>query len=109
MDIDALVAQLRTIGTDTATMEVKSAVGALPKSVPETLSAFANGAGGLLLLGLSEEDGFVPASGFKAEAIRESLAQACSEKVHPPLRPIIDIVTVEGCSIVVAEITALPL
>ena len=43
MDIDALVAQLRTIGTDTATMEVKSAVGALPKSVPETLSAFANG------------------------------------------------------------------
>lgn len=108
MDIDALVSQLRTIGTDTATMEVKSAVGGLPKSVPETLSAFANGAGGLLLLGLSEEDGFVPASGFKAGAIRESLAQACSEKVHPPLRPIIDIVAVEGCAVVVAEITPLP-
>jgi ATP-dependent DNA helicase RecG len=95
-----LVERIRRLGMEPEEVEVKAAVGGLPKSVPETLSAFANGSGGTLLLGLSEDDDFTPAAGFKAAPIRESLAQACAEKVSPPIRSAIDIVEFEGAHLV---------
>lgn len=98
--IESLVARLRRTGLEPTDIEVKSAAGGLPRSVPETLTAFANGIGGTLLLGLSEEDGFRPVPGFKAEAVREALAQACHDKVLPPLRMPVEIVDFEGAQIV---------
>lgn len=53
LDTDEIIShihRLRKIGQDTQTCEVKEAVGKLPSSVPETMSAFANGEGGLFLL-----------------------------------------------------------
>ncbi|MDR1078262.1 MAG: ATP-binding protein [Propionibacteriaceae bacterium] len=41
-------------------MEVKSGAGGPPKSLQETVSAFANGDGGLIILGLDEGRGFPP-------------------------------------------------
>lgn len=108
MDIPRLLDDLRIAGTDTSTIEVKAAVGGLPKTVPETLSAFANGQGGILVLGISEAEGFVPAPGFDARKIQEALAGACADKLEPPLRPQIEIVSVPGGEVVAAEIAALP-
>ncbi|MDR1264941.1 MAG: hypothetical protein LBK42_05085 [Propionibacteriaceae bacterium] len=50
--VDAAVPRVRAAGTDLADVEVKQAAGGVPKSLPESLSAFSNGSGGLLLLGL---------------------------------------------------------
>ena len=69
-DLAGLVADLRSAGADSHSVEVKAAVGKLPKTVPETLSAFSNGAGGTLILGLDERSGFRPAAGFAAVSIR---------------------------------------
>lgn len=99
-----LVARLRRLGTDLAEVEVKQAAGGLPRDIVETLSAFANGAGGVLVLGLSEAKGFLPAPGFDAKAIRDALATACSEAMEPPLRPLIEIEEFEGALIVRADI-----
>lgn len=101
------VARLRVVGTDTHSVEVKSSVPKLPRSVVETLSAFANGNGGLLVLGLDERAGHAPVPGFKASDIREALAGACADKMHPPLRPEIHIVPVEGALVVAARIDPL--
>ena len=63
LDSDEIIShihRLRKIGQDTQTCEVKEAVGKLPSSIPETMSAFANGDGGLFLLGLSEKERFAP-------------------------------------------------
>lgn len=101
------VARLRAVGTDTHAVEVKSSVPKLPRSVVETLSAFANGSGGLLVLGLDERAGHSPAPGFRAAEIREALAGACADKMSPPLRPEIHIVPVEGALVVAARIDPL--
>ena len=77
---------MRQIGNDTQTCEVKEASSKLPESVVETLSAFSNGTGGTLILGLSEKNGFTPVSNFNATAMQESLAAACA-KMTPPVRP----------------------
>jgi ATP-dependent DNA helicase RecG len=106
-ELTEIVARLRTIGTDEQTVEVKSSVQRIPKSVPETLSAFANGSGGLLILGLDENKGFAPASGFRAQSIRDALAGICSDRMQPPLRPDIEIVPVDDSFVVIAWVEAL--
>lgn len=99
-----LISQLRLSKTDTQNVEVKAAGGGMPASLAETVSAFANGSGGLIILGLSEKDGFAPAKGFDAARASASLAQLCSDSITPPIRATIDILEFEGASVVVASI-----
>lgn len=101
------VMRLRRIGADTAAIEVKAAAGGLPRTMGESLSAFANGSGGTVILGLSEADGFTTAPGFRASAIRDALAGLCSNDMEPPIRSDIEIVPFEGSSVVYLEVPAL--
>lgn len=96
METTALVARLRRLGVEPSDVEVKAAAGGLPSSVVETVSAFANGFGGTLLLGIDEAAGFVPAAGFDAAAIRDALADACANKLEPPCRAPIEVEEFEG-------------
>jgi ATP-dependent DNA helicase RecG len=98
---------LRQTGLEPGDVEVKTAAGGLPQSVPETLSAFANGAGGTLILGLSEADEFRPVAGFDAERVRESLAQACHEKMSPPVRGPIEVEDFEGARVIRLDVDEL--
>ncbi|MDR1294977.1 MAG: putative DNA binding domain-containing protein [Bifidobacteriaceae bacterium] len=102
-----IVADLRRVGRDSHAVEAKSSVLRLPKTVPETLSAFANGAGGIVILGLDEGQGFRPAKGFRATSMQDALAGACADRMHPPLRPAIEILNFEGAQVVAAEIEPL--
>ncbi|MBC3185732.1 putative DNA binding domain-containing protein [Corynebacterium sp. zg-331] len=67
--------RLRTQGQDDDQVEVKALAGHLGKKNPEikslweSVSAFANTKGGLLFLGLSEDNGFTPAPGFDAQDV----------------------------------------
>ena len=107
-ELALIVARLRLTGVETTTVEVKSAVGKLPKSMPETLSAFANGSGGVVVLGLDERIGFLPAKGFHAAPIRDALAGVCADRMQPPLRLDIQVVGFESAQLVVARIDPLP-
>lgn len=107
METKALVERLRRVGTDLSDVEVKAAAGGLPKSVVDTLSAFANGTGGVLLLGLAESDAFAPAPRFDAAKVRDALSLACADLMDPPLRVVIDIEEFEGALIVRADIPEL--
>ena len=106
--IDAVVRDLRAVATDTQDVEVKESVQRLPASMAETVSAFCNGPGGTIILGLSEKNGFVPAPGFRAKATADSLATICSDKLTPPIRPEIDVVDFENTQLVVAHVHELP-
>lgn len=106
-DIVALVTRLRRLGLEPADLEVKAGGGGLPRTAAETLSAFANGSGGTLLLGLSEDDDFRPVPGFRPDAIRESLAQVCHDKLVPPLRVPVEVVEFEGAHVVRVDVDSL--
>jgi ATP-dependent DNA helicase RecG len=103
-DVAALVRLLRRRGTDLPLVEAKAAVGALPRSVRETLSAFSNDRGGVLLLGLAENQGFGPAAGFDAAKARDDLASLCSDVMEPPVRAEVEIADVDDAQIVVATV-----
>jgi ATP-dependent DNA helicase RecG len=103
-DLERLIGELRSYGTDTPSIEVKASAGKLPKTVPETLSAFSNGSGGTLILGLDEATGFRAASGFDAVSVRDALARSCADDIHPPVRTAIEIAPFEGTYVVIAEV-----
>jgi ATP-dependent DNA helicase RecG len=107
VEATSLLARLRRLGMEPSDVEVKSARGGLPASVPETISAFANGTGGTLLLGIDESAGFAPAAGFDAPAVRDALADACANKVEPPCRAPIEIEEVEGALVVRLDVPEL--
>lgn len=100
------VAQLRSIGTDTAGIEAKAGAGGLPKSVLETVSAFSNTEGGLILLGLDEHRDFAPVE-IDASKLASDLASQASDNLEPSIRPEIEIVDVHGHQLVAARIEEL--
>ena len=104
---DGAVATLRAAGTDTQRIEAKSAAGGLPRTTIESVSAFANGSGGLILLGLDEAHGFAAVT-IDAPKLASDLASACSDQLDPPIRAEIDIVSIDGSPVVAALIDELP-
>ncbi|OFT22788.1 ATP-binding protein [Arthrobacter sp. HMSC08H08] len=99
--LESIVHTLRMVGTDNQPTEVKSNVG---KSIRETLSAFANANGGLIILGLDESNGFLPVEGFDAAKAQDALETQCAQTT-PPIRPLIDTVPFENSLVVVAEVS----
>ncbi|MFR0619566.1 ATP-binding protein [Bifidobacterium thermophilum] len=102
-ELGRLIAHLRDIGNDTQECEVKEAAKKVPASLVETLSAFSNGDGGTVILGISEHDGFTAVHGFDARAMQEAFNAEC-EKLTPRVRPVIEILPFEGSHVLVAHI-----
>lgn len=103
-DLAEIIGRLRTYGADDADVEAKRAERKLPKGVRSTLSAFANTAGGVLILGLDEEAGFAASGVANAAKMEADLASLCSTDFEPPLRPRIRTHRFEGADLVVAEV-----
>ncbi|WP_017539521.1 ATP-binding protein [Nocardiopsis halophila] len=102
-DFLGLVQDLRRFGGDLADVEVKRAHEKLPKSTHETLSAFANTRGGVLILGLDEKSGFHAIGVKNAGKLVADLGSYCSE-FEPPIRAVITARTFESVDLIVAEI-----
>ena len=103
---DEAVGRLRLARTNLRTVEAKAAKGGLPPTVNESVAAFANTHGGLLLLGL-DEPGFRTVD-VDAPKLAGDLASTCADDLDPPIRPYIDIVTIGERRIVAALVDELP-
>jgi len=105
--LDGALVRLRRADTDLQDVEVQDASGGTPGALPDLVSAFATGTGGLLILGLSEACGFKPTA-IDASALADAVAAACANDVEPPVRPDIDICSVDGMPVVVVSIDEMP-
>lgn len=73
------LARLRQQGTDDAGIEVKSSAKRLSADIWDSVSAFANTVGGLIVLGLSERDGFTPVDGFDIDVVRDQFVEGMGD------------------------------
>lgn len=82
--IQTTLERLRAQGTDDAHVEVKTSAKKLSSDVWDSVSAFANTSGGIIVLGLSEREGFVPpVAGFDIDAVRDQFVEGIgSGSVH---------------------------
>ena len=86
-ELAEIVTNLRVLGTDIADVEVKNSHGGLPKSLRETLSAFSNTRGGIVILGLDEGRGFAPSGLPNPAKIAADLGSMCSLEIDPRCSP----------------------
>lgn len=63
-ELASIIDHLRAQGTDDAQVEVKRSGPKLSSDIWESVSAFANTSGGIIILGLSESAGFIPVKSF---------------------------------------------
>lgn len=103
-----IIANLRARGADHAYVEAKRAENKLPKTVRETLSAFANTSGGVLIFGIDESQGFQATGVQNAAKLEADLGALCAENMEPPLRPLIQTHDFEDVHLVIAEVAELP-
>ncbi|MDT0157776.1 ATP-binding protein [Microbacterium sp. ARD32] len=73
------LARLRQQGTDDAHIEVKASARRLSSDVWDSVSAFANTTGGLIVLGLSESEGFAPVDGFEIDVVRDQFVEGMGD------------------------------
>jgi len=112
-ELDQHIARLRQQNSDDARVEAKAADGGLPTKVWESVSAFANTAGGCLILGLREEEGFIPAERFDAQKILDAVDAGLAERpgTTPRVLPVpdhrIQRMEFEGSPLVVVEVDSL--
>ena len=106
-ELNDLILQMRQIGNDTQTCEVKESRKKIPENITDTLSAFSNGEGGTIILGVSEKEGFIPVESFDARAMQEALSAKC-DLMTPRVRPSIEILPFEGANVLVAHVPAMP-
>ncbi len=107
-ELETVIRQLKSSRSDNQSVEAKESVGKMPSTIAETISAFANGSGGTIVLGLSEKNDFEPAKGFDARRIADALSQTCSDKLSPPVRADIAILEYKDANVVVASIDEIP-
>lgn len=97
---------LRTLDSEVTDIEAKNATGGLPRSARAAVSAFANTAGGVLLLGVDESSGFSTVGVQDAGKLASDLSSMLADEFEPPIRALISQLEFENKVIVVAEIPA---
>jgi len=103
-ELAEVVDNLRVLGSDVSDVEAKRAEKALPKALRDTLSAFSNTSGGVVILGLDESENFAANGVADPAKMASDLAAMCSDEMEPPIRPLIAIRTFEGRQLVVCEV-----
>ncbi|MGH2534633.1 MAG: ATP-binding protein [Thermomicrobiales bacterium] len=107
-EVRALIEETRRLHGELATVEVKSAAGGLPvRPVRETMSAFANAGGGVLLLGVDENAGYAVVGVADAGQLQREIADLANH-FEPPLRPEFSVAEIDGMVVVAVEIDAVP-
>lgn len=82
-NIAGLVDRLKRQGKDDSEYEVKECSHSLSKDVWESVSAFANTAGGTLILGMSERRGFAPVEHFEIDKVRDQFLSGMGDGGSP--------------------------
>ena len=89
-ELTGLLESLKRMGSDDLNVEVKESATTLSRDVWETVSAFANTAGGIIVLGVSERAGFVPVENFETEKVLNQFVAGMGDaggRENWPIRP----------------------
>ncbi len=72
---------------ETVEIEAKTAEKDVPKKCYDTISAFANTRGGIIIFGINEENNFKEQAIYNGNDIQKKIASLCTDSMEPKLRP----------------------
>lgn len=100
--------ELRLLGRDSLTVEVKSAHMGYPSSVAETICSFANlPDGGTIICGVDESQDFTPVGVYDVEDLRAKIIDA-AQNLKPKIVVETDDITLDGHQLLIVTVPGLP-
>ena len=73
--------------TETDRIEAKTAEGGFPKKCYDTISAFANKYGGIIIFGINENNGFTAQDVYDVNDLQKQVTAFCTNSMEPKIRP----------------------
>lgn len=105
-DLVNLVYSIQKIEAEEQQVEVKAAREGCPTRLYDTLSAFSNqDKGGIIVFGLDEGKNFETVGVYDVQDLQKKVTEQCNQ-MEPPVRAVFTVASVNGLSIVSAEIPA---
>jgi ATP-dependent DNA helicase RecG len=107
MDAETLrviVGQMRSIGGEPTEIEAKSGEGGYPKTAVESMVAFANTSGGVILIGIDETLGFSAVGAANPALYRDTAIGQANDAVEPPIHIDVEFIELEGKQVVVIDV-----
>lgn len=78
---------MRKYQTETYNLEAKTAGDGFPKKCYDTISAFANKCGGIIIFGLNENNGFKEQDVYDINDLQKQISSLCTTMFEPKIRP----------------------
>ena len=103
-DLKKIVLDVKTLKTETQTIELKSAVHGCPTRLFDTLSSFSNqDEGGIIIFGVDETDNYAVKGVYDAQDLQKKVTEQCKQ-MEPAVRALFTVCAVDGHTVVSAEI-----
>lgn len=99
-----LVKLMRDTGGEPSEVEAKSGAGGYPKSAVDSIVSFANTNGGVILLGIDEENDFASVGVKNPSAYRDAAIGQSQDAIDPPVQVNVEFVELDEKQIVVIEV-----
>lgn len=99
-----IVSDIKSLKTETQTIELKAAEKGCPTRLFDTLSAFSNqDEGGIIIFGVDEGDDYAIKGVYDAQDLQKKVTEQCKQ-MEPSVRALFTVCEIDGKTIVSAEI-----
>lgn len=99
-----IVLDIKTLKTETQTIELKAATKGCPTRLFDTLSSFSNqDEGGILIFGIDETDDYAIKGVYDAQDLQKKVTEQCKQ-MEPSIRALFTVCEIDGKTVVSAEI-----
>ena len=99
-----IVLDIKTLKSETQTIELKSAIHGCPTRLFDTLSSFSNqDDGGIIIFGVDESDNYAIKGVYDAEDLQKKVTEQCKQ-MEPSVRALFTVCEIDGKTVVSAEI-----
>ena len=94
--------------TETDKIEAKTAEKGCPQKCYDTISAFANKRGGIIIFGINEHNNFIEQDVYDVNDLQKQITSLCTNSLEPKIRPEFLTVTYNKKKLLVVKIKELP-
>ena len=105
--IDA-IKYMQKYQTETDKLEAKRAEVDFPKRCYDTISAFANKYGGIIIFGINEDNKFIEQDVYDVSDLQKQITALCTNSMEPKLRPDVLPIAYNGKKLLAVKIDEIP-
>ena len=105
--IDA-IKYMQEYQTETDQLEAKTAEKGCPQKCYDTISAFANKYGGIIIFGINEHNNFIEQDVYNVNDLQKKITSLCTNSLEPKIRPEFLAIAYNGKKLLAVKINEIP-